>query len=271
MDGRKFDDFVRAFASPTNRRRFLRRGIIAVAVAGGLNRVAPTEAARRGYSGKVSLCQPDGGGGYLRVSVKNVLVPTYLAAGYLPDLGCCADADCGNSGGDSCSPMSCDPPTGACQVTPLVDGTTCTPDGPIDLCYSPYVCHSGSCSEGIPTICPAPTGPCIDFAGCDSSTGNCVEILVPDGVSCERQPGCALGICSSGVCQDPPALPCLSDLCHLCAYDDCLAQCNCAPVLCLPNNPECQIAACNPQSGCEITNLDGIACSGGTCSGGVCV
>lgn len=270
MDGRKFDDLARAFASSTNRRRFLRRGTVAVAAAGGLSRVVPTEAARRGYSGKTALCKPDGGGGYARVLVSNVLLDAYLDSGYLLDYGCCADTDC--SGSDNCSTSTCDLTTGACQSIPLPNDTPCTPGGNADLCLGPYTCQGGVCSEGPGIFCPSFPGPCIQFQGCNRATGQCETILTPDGLPCPRS-GCADGTCSSGTCVDPPALSCSSNLCQVCVYNSCFVECNCADLPCLATNPECQEAHCNPDVGCIITNIDGLPCSGSTgmCQNGLCV
>ncbi len=275
MDGRRFDDIARSFAHGSSRRRFLLKGATAAAaVAGGLLQASPTDAARRGKPPKTSICNPDGAGGYARVTIDPVLLPVYLAAGAVLDNGCCSGLDC--AGDSSCSQATCDVQTGACNVVPIADGTTCTPDGPINLCRAPYTCQSGVCSEGFGIICAEVAGGCERLLGCNPATGQCEYGPAADGTSCLRGNDCAFGTCGDGVCLDPPPRECPSDGCRQCGYDPCGDTCTCISIGCAPIHPECQSARCDPAVGCVFTNInaDGPCMSEGqpgTCVDGACL
>jgi hypothetical protein len=271
MDGRTFDDLVRSFASRSSRRRLLRRGIAAAAAAGGLAKLDPAAAARRGYSGTTSICVPDGGGGYARKSVPTALVPGHLAAGAVLDKGCCGGSDCGS--GDACSALVCAVDTGACESVSLADGTECTPNGPINLCRTPYTCQSGVCSEGNGIVCPGIIGGCFHSIGCNPATGECETAQDEDGSACFRT-GCANGFCQAGVCMDPPVKECPGDACNVCGYDACNDVCSCFGVGC-DGDPDCQSAHCDPAIGCVFESInEGGDCTsnpGGTCVDGQCL
>ncbi len=277
MDGGRFDDLARSFAHVTNRRRFLLNGAaLAAAAAGGLVRVSSTEAARRGKPPEVSICSPDGPGGYTRAVVAVTALPGYLATGSVLDNGCCSGADC--TGGDGCSTAICDPQTGSCAIVSTEDGASCTPDGPIDLCRAPYTCQQGACSPGLQLICAEVAGGCTRLIGCNPATGQCEYGPVPDGTSCGRGSGCAPGTCAAGVCLDPPERECPSDACKLCGYDACNDVCSCIFIGCGSPVPGCQSAACDPEVGCVFTNIneggpcdhdqDGVL---GLCMEGICI
>ncbi len=270
MDEKAFDDLTRSLASRTNRRRLVRAAVLGLAGAGGA-RILPTEAARRGYSSTVSICNPTGTGGYTRMSVAAALLPSYLEAGAVLDNGCCADGDCA---GDECSTGVCDPFTGSCQTTPVTNDTACTPDGPIDLCRSEYTCQNGICTPGTGTICVTLYGGCLELIGCNSATGQCDYENAPDGTRCNRGDGCAQGTCASGVCQDPLPRACPSDACRTCRYDPCGDHCFCTYTGCV-GDPDCQSGTCDPQIGCVFESInEGGSCSavsGGLCHDGQCV
>lgn len=270
MDHRIFDDLTRSIATKSDRRRVLRLGLAAVAAVAGLARLDPASAARRGYTGQVTICKPDGAGGYRRVSVPAGTVAGHLATGSLPDNGCCANLDC--TGGDTCSTAVCNPHTGACQHTPVADGTECTYPGPPDLCYPPATCQSGICTRGMRAICPSYAGGCIQSLGCNPATGQCDTGPSPDGTRCFRDEGCVQGTCANGICLDPPVRDCGGDACRLCGYDSCLDACICVAVAC-SGDPDCQNSSCDPEIGCVYQPIrEGEPCGGGsgTCVDGVC-
>ncbi len=270
LDDKAFDDRTRSLASRTNRRWLVRAAVLGLAGAGSA-RILPTEAARRGYSGMVSICNPTGNGGYTQMSVAAALAPGYLAAGAVMNSGCCADGDCS---GDSCSTGVCDPLTGSCQTTPVANGTSCTPDGPANLCREPATCQGGICTPGIDRLCTDVYGACTRLIGCNPSTGQCDYGPAADGTRCNRGSGCAQGTCASGVCMDPPAKSCGGDACQICGYDACNDSCTCYFIYCAGSN-ECRHNYCNPSSGCVSENInEGGACSGiagGHCASGECV
>lgn len=274
MDGRTFDDLVRSFASRSSRRRLLRRGIGVAAAASGLATLDPASAARRGYSGKVTICTPVAGGGYVSMTVPTAQLPSYLAAGAVLDKGCCAGSDCG--GGDGCSTAVCTVATGACGLVFEPDGTDCTPDGPINQCRLPYTCQGGVCSEGTGSVCAEVAGGCIRLIGCNPSTGQCDYGPVADGTSCGRGSGCVPGTCAAGVCLDPPVKTCPSTPCEPCGYDACQDTCTCLSVGCA-GDAWCADNYCdNVQGGCVSEPINEGAICGVTgdgsqrCVSGVC-
>lgn len=271
MDGRTFDDLVRSFATRSNRRRFLQRGAVAAA-AGALLSAAPASAARRGKPPAVSICKPDGAGGYTRASVSPSLLLMHLAAGAVRDSGCCAHSECGAE--DDCSSGVCDPVSGACGAVWVADGTECTPDGQINLCRVPYTCQAGVCSEGDGGICAEVAGGCTRLIGCNPSTGLCDYGPAPDGTSCNRESGCVPGSCSAGVCLDPPVKTCPGDACRPCGYDACQDACTCVSIGCGSPEPQCLRAHCDPEIGCVNTPInEGQPCGTGEgtiCYQGVC-
>ncbi|HET9661123.1 MAG TPA: hypothetical protein VFP05_12385 [Thermomicrobiales bacterium] len=234
--------------------------------------MAPTEAARRGYSGNISLCKPDGAGGYTRISVSVAVAQAYQDSGYLPDSGCCADTDCG---GDSCSSGICDPVLGECLLVPVADGAECTPNGPINLCAVPYSCQAGVCT-GASYACPGVFGGCTKSLGCNPTTGECEYGPADDGSACPRFNGdtrCINGTCQDGICLDPPVEDCGGDLCNPRVYDSCNGGCISYAVRC-DFDPECRTGYCDPERGCVFTNINEYGPCGaggaGTCLGGVC-
>lgn len=272
LDGKRFDDLARFFATRTDRRRFLRRGVLAAAAAGGLMQASRADAARRGKPPTTTICNPDGAGGYTRITIDNILLPAYLAAGALRDNGCCAGIDCGESG-DACEQAVCNPATGACESLWLADDTECTPAGPLNLCRTPYTCQSGVCSEGTGVTCAHMTG-CIQSIGCNPATGLCETAPREDGTSCFRESGCVNGVCIGGVCLDPPPIQCFSDACRICSYSACTGGCVCINVGC--ERTDCHSGSCDPAVGCVFTNInEGLPCDlggdTGICEAGACV
>lgn len=270
MDGNAFDDLARSLASRTSRRKLVRAALLGFAGAGGV-RMMPAEAARRGYGGTVSICNPTETGGYIRTSVAAALLSGYLAAGAVIDTGCCADGDCA---GDACTTGVCDPLTGSCQTTPVANDTPCAPDGPINLCREPATCQEGICTPGLDRLCASVAGGCDRLIGCNPNTGQCEYGPRPDGSRCNRGGGCAQGFCAAGVCMDPPAKICLSDACRTCGYDACNDTCTCFYSACV-GVPDCQHSYCDPERGCVFESInDGQACStvsGGHCADGQCI
>jgi hypothetical protein len=244
--------------------------MLGIAGAGGA-RILPTEAARRGYSGTVSICNPTGNGDYAQMTVAAALLSGYLAAGAVVSNGCCAHGDCA---GDACSTGVCDHLTGICQTAPVANDTPCTPNGPVNLCQGQTTCQEGICTPGIVTLCAHVIGGCEQLIGCNPSTGLCEYEPVSDGSRCNRDTGCVQGFCASGVCLDPPAKICTGDACRMCSYDACNDSCICLHVGCA-GDPDCQHSFCDPQIGCVFESInEGETCSGvngGSCFDGQCV
>jgi hypothetical protein len=100
---------------------------------------------------------------------------------------------------------TCDPTLG-CNVAPapVTDGTACD-DG--KSCTASDVCLAGACS-GTET-CPAPDQ-CHETAGCDATSGDCIQIAKPDFTPCDDGDATTVGeTCQSGAClvtDTPPAL-----------------------------------------------------------------
>jgi hypothetical protein len=268
LDDKSFDDLARSFASRTNRRRFVRAAVLGIGAAGA--RILPTDAARRGYSGTVFVCNPTGNGGYTRVAVAAGALPGYLAAGAVIANGCCGDDECA---GDGCSAGVCDALTGSCQTVPVENGIPCTPDGPVNFCREPATCQEGICTPGLHKLCASVAGGCDRLIGCNPATGQCDYGPVVDGTRCNRESGCVQGFCVSGVCMDPPAKVCPSDACRVCGYDACNDACTCYSSVCADS--ECQNGFCDPQIGCVYESVnEGESCSavsGGHCVDGQCV
>ncbi len=145
--------------------------------------------------------------------------------------------------------VTCDPATGACDVTFAPAGQPCD-DG--DGCTGVSSCSAGVCVGAQPTVCP-PVDACHVDLGCEPATGLCRVAPAPDGSPCDdgsactTSDGCRAGACegaapvlceaadachpagtcdpSTGACSTPVAAdgtPCPADA-HACTADACLA------------------------------------------------
>jgi len=112
------------------------------------------------------------------------------------DLGADADSpDCSNLDGP-CATGTWRAELGRC-VAAFADDETACDDG--NSCTDATVCQTGQC-VGEAKTCPAPDD-CHVAGRCEPTTGQCVELVGPDGVSCTRDDPCtAEAECQSGVC-----------------------------------------------------------------------
>jgi len=153
----------------------------------------------------------------------------------------CDDITCEDDGNE-CTSEACNPSTGACESSPVDDGTSCED--------ATGVCMNGECvpndlCEGV--VCDD-LGECLTNV-CNPGTGLCVEGKLPDDTECEN----GAGVCMDGLCAITNA---------------------CEGVVCEDDGNECTAAECNPGTGlCETSNVDdATACNDdtGTCNEGVC-
>jgi len=191
--------------------------------------------------------------------------------------------DCGKPT-DPCSSILCDEASKSCTVTPLSDGTACTPT---DLCQVNAACKVGVC-VGEPQDCKfSPLGECNQLA-CDPSTGKCVGTPDPgkDGAACALTGDlCKINkTCSSGQCAGGTALDCsgLDLQCQVGACDPGTGLCGtvnaAVGAACSQGVLPCQVGACNAQGTCMSSMApNGTACNDhdactqtDTCSAGAC-
>jgi hypothetical protein len=198
---------------------------------------------------------------------------------------------CDDSGDTDCRVNRCVRTTGACEPTPVDDGTGCD-DG--NACTAADVCLAGACLSGASTCeCEAT----IDCAAhedgdrcngtlvCDTASHSCVidpgtivtcdpggdttcrvNRCVPATGACELQPrgegsrcddgnACTIGeACAGGACAGGSARTCNDG--NACTDDSCAPATGCV----YANNT----AACDDGNACTI----GEACAGGACAGG---
>ena len=200
----------------------------------------------------------------------------------------------------ACQSSSCDPATGACVVSALVDGAPCS-DG--NLCTLTDTCVSGACSGANPKSCVA-ADECHDEGVCYPPTGACTSPVKANGSPCDDGNGCtAPDTCQAGACVSGPPVECpapgpcqLAGTCDpqagACqnlpvqdgtACDDgdaCTEGDTCGAGACAgstigcPTPDECHSSAgCDPTSGVcsETEKADGTPCSAGTCQAGQCL
>ena len=195
--------------------------------------------------------------------------------------------------GDPCTVDTCNPSSGACEVTPksCEDGNVCTADScdPATgqcvrtavpgscsdgtACTTGDTCSGGNC-VGAPRVC-TDQG-CLDAQGCFWDRG-CVYL--PNPGLCGPGSECFAVGCNNGMCV---SLPRLGQICHagsLCQIGTCdRGGCRIDINLCNDSNP-CTTDVCvDPSVGtCGHSNLDGAACSDGNsctvqdaCQDGTC-
>jgi hypothetical protein len=207
----------------------------------------------------------------------------------------CDNGTCGGGSPNTCgvkqSPCSaviCYEESKSCSVTPVNDGTACTPT---DLCQSNGVCHIGDCI-GEPKDCSfSPLNECNKVA-CEPATGKCVGEPDPNkdnapcvlsGDPCSTNKTCNAGQCGGGNAKDCSAF----DVgCQVGVCDPSSGICGPIPApvgaACTDGIPECSVGACNSDGAClpsssapngsacndhnACTKTD--TCKAGACSGG---
>ena len=190
--------------------------------------------------------------------------------------------DCND--GDPCTDDACWAGVGCVNQPALCDdGDPCT----IDTCEP----ESGCVSTAL--ICPPSDNACIANA-CDSLSGECVAILLEDGLGCDDKDGCtADDSCSEGECVGESVCACEQDAdcegvnTNLCAGQSvCDLMTNtCVPdpttaVVCPASDDPCVVTTCEPASGTciDVPLEEGTVCdtlgpcdASATCLQGLCV
>ncbi len=152
---------------------------------------------------------------------------------WIPDPRRCDDGvPCTN---DLCDPATSPPSTGCtytCNSYPCDDGNLCTINDRCSGKFPPCKC------EGVVRDCSYLNDPC-NIGRCESATGNCVAVPVPenqpceDGLFCNGAETCRAGICVAGedACDD--GVPCTLDTCDE-AEDRCEHDCPTPGITCPP-------------------------------------
>ena len=191
--------------------------------------------------------------------------------------------DCGVPHGP-CDAVLCNEAEKTCGVSPVNDGTPCTP---LDLCEINGVCELGQC-HGEPKTCAlSPLLEC-NKVECEPATGQCVGTPDPfkdnapcvlTGDLCKVNKTCQNGLCAAGVPMD------CSGLDVECQVGECdTATGICGPVdapagkACTDGIDQCEVGECNANGGCKSAAApNGTACndhdactSGDQCAGGSC-
>ncbi|MFT3772686.1 MAG: immune inhibitor A [Minicystis sp.] len=210
----------------------------------------------------------------------------YCTVGDACDNGACVGSGENHCGiaPNPCMSVICYEETKSCDVTPVNEGTECTPT---ELCQVNGVCHIGDCI-GEPKDCTfSPLGECNKVA-CDPGTGKCVGTPDPDkndapctltGDLCTVHRTCNDGQCGGG---EPKDCSALNVGCQVGICDNDTGFCGAAPApigtACAEGIPECQVGACDVKGKCIPAEApDGVSCNdhnactkADTCGGGIC-
>lgn len=183
-----------------------------------------------------------------------------------------------------CSAVICYEESKSCDVTPVNDGTACTPTA---LCQVNGICQIGDC-VGEPKDCTfSPLSECNTVA-CDPATGKCMGTSDPakddapcllTGALCSAKKTCKAGQCGGGTAKDCSAF----DVgCQVGVCDAANGFCGpaTAPVgtACIDGIAECYVGACDAKGLCQSSSApNGIACNdhnsctkADTCVAGAC-
>ncbi len=267
MDGSRFDDITRRFATSTSRRSLIKSALAAVvaSVAGTTSADSSSAATLRRAVGVVcssnsncasGICGSPDFTGRRRCQCK--------VGSDCPSPGGCQSATCssGVCGSAPTSGNSCDDKN-TCTVNTFCQSGTCigefVPDGtvcdPNKGCVA-GVCLTG-CTIGNQVYAPGATNPVNQCESCQLSVSSTAWTPKSEGTSCDDGNLCTVNdVCQSGVCTPGTAIVCSA-----------LDQCHDAGV-------------CNPSTGiCSNPNkVDGTSCDDGnactqtdTCHSGVCV
>jgi hypothetical protein len=214
---------------------------------------------------------------------------------------------CGESSAQ-CTRLVCNPASGACEPTPVADGTPCDDE---NRCTRDDECDDGTC-RGTPAVFCA--GDQCNTAGlCIPLTGECADIPKP-GADCDDGNPCTEhDVCSgTGTCGGTPKTCPPPDQCHgagscnatsgVCEYPEkpdgstcsdgnaCTVGDACTDGVCTPGSPDpcddgdaCTTDACDAVTGCSHTPIpgcqpcdgpsdcnDGDPCTDDLCTAGRC-
>ncbi len=99
---------------------------------------------------------------------------------------------------NECHVAVCNPANGMCEPQPGNDGGGCVDT--MDLCTVNKTCSAGVCQGGGPKDCSGLTAGC-NIGQCDTNTGQCTAMPVPNGGLCDDLNACTTGeICTNGTC-----------------------------------------------------------------------
>jgi hypothetical protein len=182
----------------------------------------------------------------------------------------------------TCSQSStCNPQTGACDVTPLPNGSACDDGNPCTLdtcqsgtclgttvpdgsscdddnaCTQASACAAGKCVGSSPITCVA-SDACHAVGSCDPNTGACSNPSAPDGTSCNDGNSCTqASACSAGVCAGSSPLPdgTSCDDASVCTSSSTCSAGTCvgsgAPGASCDDGVACTVDSCDPVLGCR--------------------
>jgi len=203
------------------------------------------------------------------------------------DGGSCVGGPQNNCGikPDPCSAITCFEDSKSCDVTPVNDGSPCTPT---NLCQVNGVCKIGECI-GQPKDCSfSPLSEC-NVVGCEPATGKCVGTPDPNkdnrpcvltGDLCNIKRTCQNGQCSGG---EPKDCSALTAGCQLGVCDPASGLCGQTPApvgtACSEGIAECSVGTCNAKGVCDpMSAPDGGGCNdynacttADKCASGICV
>jgi len=183
-----------------------------------------------------------------------------------------------------CSAVICYEESKSCDVTPVNDGTACTPG---DLCQVNGICHTGDCVGETKDCAFSPLSECNKVA-CEPATGKCKGTADPEkddapcqltGALCSTKKTCKAGQCGGGIAKNCAAfnVGCQVGVCNA-------ANGFCGPATapvgtnCVDGIPECYVGACDDKGVCKSSSApSGTACNDhnactktDTCAAGVC-
>lgn len=183
-----------------------------------------------------------------------------------------------------CSAIICYEEMKSCDVTPVNDGTACTP---LDLCQSNGICQLGACI-GEPKDCSfSPLNECNKVA-CDPATGKCVGTADPEkqdapcvltGDVCASNKTCNAGQCGGGTPKDCSAFDVGCQI-GVCDASNGICGPQAAPIgtACTEGIAECHVGACDDKGLCHASaGPNGVPCNdhnactkADTCVAGAC-
>ncbi|MDP6946033.1 MAG: hypothetical protein QF464_17930, partial [Myxococcota bacterium] len=206
---------------------------------------------------------------------------------------------------EACAIGECQPEDGECLLVVASDDAPCTNGDP---CTEGEICAGGVCGGGEPVDCSGLDSLCAD-GECSGEHGGCIGVPINEGGVCDDSDmctdddSCVLGTCSGeakdcdleiedcavGGC-DPASGECVlvaideADECDdgdACTTEDTCDEGLCVGALvdCGGEASSCQVASCDPATGCAFEPIangapcdDGDACTVATsCEGGSCL
>ena len=123
---------------------------------------------------------------------------------------------CDPTDNTDCRKNICNPVSGVCAMTDLIDGVPCEDGNP---CTFDDYCDKGACRLGELNACLDVADDC-NTGICNPIDGSCFKLAKNEGVSCESGDLCAIEArCGAGVCEIWEEAPCDDE--NLCTADSC--------------------------------------------------